>query len=108
MHIGIRGPLYDRTDLADTERLGFTTISCVEIEELGVAGTVVRMRERLGRQSVYISIDIDVRGIAGLQVVSADIVEVSPAYDHAEITGIAAAHVAYELLSVMAPPHGGE
>lgn len=134
MHIGIRGPLYDRTDLADTERLGFTTISCVEIEDLGVAGTVVRMRERLGRQPVYISIDIDVldpahapatgtpeaggmtsrellgviRGIAGLQVVSADIVEVSPAYDHAEITGIAAAHVAYELLSVMAPPHGGE
>ena len=33
----------------------------------------------------------------------ADIVEVAPAYDHAEITGIAASHVAYELLSVMAP-----
>jgi agmatinase len=28
-------------------------------------------------------------------------VEVSPAYDHAELTGIAAAHVGYELLSVM-------
>jgi agmatinase len=79
---------------------------------------------------VYVSIDIDVldpahapatgtpeaggmtsrellgvvRGLAGLAVVSADIVEVAPAYDHAEITGIAAAHVAYELLSVMAPP----
>jgi agmatinase len=34
-------------------------------------------------------------------VVGADIVEVAPAYDHAEITGIAAAHVAFELLSVM-------
>ena len=42
------------------------------------------------------------RGLAGAHVVSADIVEVAPAYDHAEITGIAAAHVAYELLSVMA------
>lgn len=42
------------------------------------------------------------RGLAGLHVVSADVVEVSPAYDHAEITGIAAAHVGYELLSVMA------
>jgi agmatinase len=134
MHIGIRGPLYDRGDLADSERLGFTAISCVEIEELGVAGTVARMRGRLGRGPVYVSIDIDVldpahapatgtpeaggmtsrellgviRGIAGLEVVSADIVEVSPPFDHAEITGIAAAHVAYELLSVMAPTHGGE
>ena len=42
------------------------------------------------------------RGLTGAQVVSGDIVEVSPAYDHAEITGIAAAHVGYELLSVMA------
>jgi agmatinase len=135
IHIGIRGPLYDRVDLADTERLGFSTIHCVEIEDLGIAGTVARMRERLGEAPVYVSIDIDVldpahapatgtpeaggmtsrellgviRGLAGLQVVSADIVEVAPAYDHAEITGIAASHVAYELLSVMAPPpHRGE
>ena len=42
------------------------------------------------------------RGLSGLNVVGADIVEVAPAYDHAQITGIAAAHVAYELLSVMA------
>ncbi len=129
MHIGIRGPLYDRVDLADTEQLGFQTIHCVQIETLGVAGTVARMRERLGSGPVYVSIDIDVldpahapatgtpeaggmtsrellgvlRGLSGLKVVSADIVEVAPAYDHAEITGIAAAHVAYELLSVMAP-----
>ena len=41
-------------------------------------------------------------GLRGLRIVSADIVEVAPAYDHAEITAIAAAHVGYELLSVMA------
>ena len=78
---------------------------------------------------VYVSVDIDVldpafapgtgtpeaggmtsrellgvlRGFAGLNLVGADLVEVAPAYDHAEITGIAAAHVAYELLSAMAP-----
>jgi agmatinase len=130
MHIGIRGPLYDRVDLADTARLGFETIHCADIEEIGVAATVTRMRDRLGSAPVYVSIDIDVldpahapatgtpeaggmtsrellgtiRGLAGLRVVSADIVEVSPAYDHAELTGIAAAHIAYELLSVMATP----
>ena len=42
------------------------------------------------------------RGLAGSNVVSADVVEVSPAYDHVEITSIAASHVAYELLSVLA------
>lgn len=42
------------------------------------------------------------RGLVGLNVVGADIVEVAPAYDHAEITGIAAARVGYELLSVLA------
>jgi len=129
LHIGIRGPLYGGSDLADTERLGFATVHCTALEELGVAGTVARMRERLGDAPVYVSVDIDVldpahapgtgtpeaggmtsrellgvlRGLAGLSVVSADIVEVSPPYDHAEITGIAAAHVGYELLSVMAP-----
>jgi agmatinase len=40
-------------------------------------------------------------------VVGADIVEVSPAYDHAEITGIAAANIGYELLSVLAPSGRG-
>ena len=42
------------------------------------------------------------RALVGVNLVGADIVEVAPAYDHAEITGIAAAHVAYELLSVLA------
>ena len=40
------------------------------------------------------------RGLSGLNIVGADIVEVSPPYDHAEITAIAAAHAAYELLSL--------
>ena len=129
LHIGIRGPLYNTQDLPDTADLGFETVHCVELETLGITGTVERMRTRLGDRPVYVSVDIDVldpahapgtgtpeaggmtsrellgvlRGLAGLQIVSADIVEVSPAYDHAEITGIAAAHVGYELLSVMAP-----
>jgi agmatinase len=128
LHVGIRGPLYAPTDLPETGDLGFQTLHCVELETLGVAGAVERMRARLGDRPVYVSVDIDVldpahapgtgtpeaggmtsrellgilRGLAGCTVVSADVVEVSPAYDHAEITGIAASHVAYELLSVLA------
>ena len=40
------------------------------------------------------------RGLAGLQLIGADVVEVAPAYDHAEITSLAAATVVYELISL--------
>jgi len=128
LHIGIRGPLYSATDLPESADLGFATISADQLERLGVDEVIGRMRDRLGDRPVYVSVDIDVldpahapgtgtpeaggltsrellailRGLAGAELVSADIVEVSPPYDHAELTGIAAAHVGYELLSVLA------
>ena len=46
--------------------------------------------------------DVLLRGLDGLQIAGADIVEVSPAYDHAEITALAAAQLAYELLALLA------
>jgi len=132
VHVGIRGPLYAETDLADSERLGYSTIPCTDYDRIGVDGVISAMRERLQEGPVYVSVDIDVldpaaapgtgtpeaggltsrellatlRGLAGLAIVGADIVEVAPAYDHAEVTGIAAAHVGYELISLMAPAGG--
>ena len=41
-----------------------------------------------------------VRGLDSVNLVGVDIVEVSPAYDHDEITAIAAANVTWEFLSV--------
>jgi agmatinase len=41
------------------------------------------------------------RGLVGKRLVGADVVEVSPAYDHAEMTTVAAAHVGFELLALM-------
>jgi agmatinase len=128
LHVGIRGPLYSARDLPESADLGFDTIHSAQFESLGISEVVTRVRERLGDRPIYVSVDIDVldpafapgtgtpeaggmtsrellavvRGLAGANVVSADIVEVAPAYDHAEITGIAAAHVGYELLSVLA------
>jgi len=37
-----------------------------------------------------------------MNLVGADVVEVAPAYDHAEITGVAASHVAYDLVTLLA------
>jgi agmatinase len=127
MHIGIRGPVYAASDLEEDAELGFRTVTAMEIERIGVEGTLSRIRERVGDAPLYISIDIDVldpahapgtgtpeaggltsrellgilRGLAGAPLVGADVVEVSPAYDHAEITAVAAAHVSYELLALM-------
>jgi agmatinase len=127
MHIGIRGPVYAASDLEEDAELGFRTVTAMEIERIGVEGTLSRIRERVGDAPLYISIDIDVldpahapgtgtpeaggltsrellgilRGLAGAPLVGADVVEVSPAYDHAEITAVAAAHVCYELLALM-------
>lgn len=129
LHVGIRGPLYEASDLRADAELGFQVVPSVELDALGVLGVVERIRARVGDRPVYVSVDVDVldpafapgtgtpeagglssrellailRSFASLRLVGADLVEVAPAYDHAQITGIAAAHVAYELISAMAP-----
>jgi agmatinase len=129
MHVGIRGPLYSRDDLRDDARLGFAIISSAELEAEGLQSAIQRMLTRLGDRPVYISVDIDVldpahapgtgtpeaggmtsrellamlRALRSVNIVGADIVEVAPAYDHAQITAVAASHAAYEIISAMTP-----
>ncbi len=129
MHVGIRGPLYSREDLTDDQVLGFQVIGSHDMDDLGWRGAVDQIKARVGDRPTYVSLDIDVldpsfapgtgtpeaggltsrellnilRAFGELNLVGADIVEVAPAYDHAEITGVAAAHAAYELISAMAP-----
>ena len=43
-----------------------------------------------------------IRGLSGLNLISADVVEVSPAYDQAEVTSLAAATIVYELTNLFA------
>jgi len=128
VHVGIRGPLFSDADLDQDSGLGFSVISAPEADDLGVAGMVQRIADRVGDRAAYVSVDIDVldpahapgtgtpeaggltsrellgvlRSFARLNLIGADIVEVAPSYDHAQITGIAAAHVGYELLSALA------
>jgi agmatinase len=128
LHVGIRGPLYAGSDLADDAALGYAVISTARISAEGVAAAVDRIRERVGDRPLYVSVDIDVldpahapgtgtpepgglttrelqellRGLDGLPIAGADIVEVAPAYDHAELTALAAGQVAYELLALLA------
>jgi len=49
-----------------------------------------------------------IRGLEPLHLIGMDVVEVAPAYDHAEITAIAAASVAYDWLAVLAKQKGAK
>ncbi|HEY1650633.1 MAG TPA: agmatinase [Acidimicrobiales bacterium] len=128
VHVGLRGPLYSGTDLVEDAGMGFAQITTDDVAERGAAAVTAQLIERVGDVPLYVSVDIDVldpahapgtgtpeaggltsrellsmvRGLAPARIVGGDVVEVSPAYDHAEITAVAAAHVLYELLTVMA------
>ena len=128
MHVGIRGPLYSRDDLKNDKELGFKVIHCDEFQSEGIEHVVKRIRDRVGDNPMYLSIDIDVldpahapgtgtpeiagmstrelvgvlRGLAGLNIISADVVEVSPAYDHAELTSLSAATTVFEITNLFA------
>ena len=130
VHVGLRGPLYSGTDLSDDSSMGFAQITTDDVAVHGVAEVVRRVLTRVGDAPVYVSVDIDVldpahapgtgtpeaggltsrellalvRGLQSAAVVGGDVVEVSPAYDHAEITAVVAAHVLYDLLTIMASP----
>lgn len=134
IHVGIRGPLYSRDDLLKDAALGFKVVHCDELQTHGVEHVIKRIRQRVGDQPLYLSIDIDVldpahapgtgtpeiagmssrellsiiRGLQGLNLIAADIVEVAPAYDHAEITAIAAATIAFEMINLIACKRNGD
>lgn len=127
-HVGTRGPLYSQADLDDDARFGFGIITSADIMHKGVNEIIAMLRERIANRPLYISLDIDVldpahapgtgtpeaggltsrelleilRGLRGLNLIGADVVEVLPSYDHAELTGIAASHACYDLLTLMA------
>ena len=127
IHIGIRGPIYDRADLDDDAAMGFRIIRAGDLDVMGIDAAVDVIRRRVGDVPVYLSVDIDVldpafapgtgtpesggltarellrmlRRLTGLNLVGADVVEVAPAYDHAEITSIAAATVVFDMVSLM-------
>jgi agmatinase len=126
---GMRGPLYERADLAAAEELGFELIRCQELRSLEPGEYGRRVGERVREGPVFLSFDIDaidpafapgtgtpevagllphetlalLRSLAGLDFVGFDVVEVSPPYDDpAGSTSLVAASVAYELLALKA------
>ncbi|KAI0036812.1 Arginase/deacetylase [Vararia minispora EC-137] len=133
IHGGIRQKFNGAPTIENDEAVGFKIVSADDIDDIGIKEVVRRIRGRIGDAPVYFSLDIDVvdpgmapatgtpevggwtvrevrriiRGLSGLNFVGADVVEVAPAYDHADITNIAAADIAQDFMAMMlaaAPP----
>lgn len=107
---------------------GLTTITADWVRNNGAQATARRIKQVVGHSASYISFDIDcldpafapgtgtpvigglgsgeareiLRGLAGINLKGMDLVEVSPAYDHAEITALAGATLALDLLCIYA------
>lgn len=128
VQIGIRGPLYGADDFDFHREHGLEAIRVEAVKEEGTAWVVARL-QRLQGGPVYCSFDIDavdpayapatgtpevggltsfealslVRGLRGLDLVGADVVEVSPPFDGpGQITSLLAANLLFELLSLLA------
>ncbi len=124
---GMRGSVYGPEDLRAAEELGFTVIASEELRALGAEPYARLVKATVGDRPVFLSFDVDfldpafapgtgtpevggfstaealalVRSLKGINLVGADVVEVSPPYDGpGQQTALAAANIAYELLAL--------
>jgi agmatinase len=129
IQVGIRSPV--QREVWDwTVGQGVTILTAQDVHELGPAAVAERIRDVAGAAGTYLSFDIDaldpafapgtgtpeigglaswqaqaiLRRLGGLRFLGMDVVEVSPAYDTAEITALAAASIVWEYLALVGAP----
>ena len=128
LQAGIRGPVSYPQEVEEARQLGAHVLDIDECFEMGIPHVIKSIRERIGSHPTYVSLDIDavdpayapgtgtpeiggftsyqilqlLRGLRGLNLVGFDLVEVSPPYDHSEITSILAANLVFEFLCLLA------
>lgn len=128
IQLGMRGPVYDEEDVQLSAQLGFLALSTTELLAYTPAEIGAIVRERVGDTKAFLSFDVDffdpafapgtgtpevggptsfqglayLRSCVGLNWVGADVVEVLPAHDQAQITAHLAAQVGYEFMSMVA------
>ena len=133
VQIGIRGSVYSNDDIQWTRELGVRVITIEEVEDLGIEGVLAEAHRVVGKLPTYLTFDIDsidpafapgtgtpefggllprevnrlLRGLKGINLVGADVVEVSPPFDPGGGTAFAAANVAFEILCLLAERRAG-
>lgn len=132
VQIGIRGGLYTPEDKEWGLAQGIRVIEIEEVFDLGVEGVVREARRVVGNGRVYVSFDVDaldpvyapgtgtpeiggmttaqaqgmIRGLRGLDLIGADVVEVAPPFDPSGNTALVAVTMMFELLCLLAECHG--
>ncbi len=128
VQIGLRGSVYDFEDRDFGAKHGVTMIGVEEATALGPEKVMQRAREIVGDGPTYVTFDIDcldpayapgtgtpevggftnreaiamLRELKGLDIVGADVVEVSPPFDASGYTALNGVTMMWELLCVMA------
>lgn len=128
IQIGIRGTMYDDEDITFGQREGVTIITVDELFERGIDDVMAEARTVVGSSPTYCSFDIDfidpayapgtgtpeiggptsyqaqraVRGLRGVNLIGADLVEVSPPFDPGGGTAWLGVSIMFELICVLA------
>ena len=128
IQIGLRGSMYDNDDFEYGEKMGVRLVRIEEAIEKGPEAIMAEARKIVGDGPTYVSFDIDMldpvyapgtgtpeiggfttreaqsllRGLRGLNIVGADVVEVSPPFDPSGLTAYAGVVMMFEILCSMA------
>ncbi|TWT13913.1 agmatinase [Reyranella sp. CPCC 100927] len=128
VQIGIRGSLYGNADMAWAYDQGIRVITIEEYFDLGVDKVIEEARRVVGDGATYVSFDVDgldpvfapgtgtpevggystheaqrmIRGLRGLDLVGADVVEVSPPFDPSGNTALVGVTMMWELMCLLA------
>ncbi|MGN0962327.1 MAG: agmatinase [Clostridia bacterium] len=128
IQIGIRENLYGEEDLENSRGLGYQVIKAVEFHHMTSEEIIAAIKDRVGSRKAFLTFDIDfldpscapgtgtpviggiqtsralevIRGLADLNIIGYDLVEVSPPYDPTDITSITAAGIICEFLGHIA------
>jgi len=107
--------------------MGLNVLGAPWVHDNGVDATIAEIKKTIGDAPVYVTFDIDcldpafapgtgtpvpgglttaqalkiIRNLGDLNIVGMDVVEVAPSYDQSEITAIAAAHIACDMLCLL-------
>ena len=126
--VGLRGSLDTQGDAELPAELGVHAITTARLLSDGAEAVANAVRDIVGPGSVWLTVDIDVvdpafapgtgtpeaggppswlvlallRGLVGLKMVGADVVELAPPYDSAQVTALLGATIAHEILALRA------
>jgi guanidinopropionase len=128
VQIGLRGAISDASNFDFARAAGIRLVFIEELMDRSIADVMAEAREIVGKKPLYVSFDIDVidpalapgtgtpeiggilpreaqqlvRHLRGLDVIGADLVEVSPPFDQSGSTALLGATLMFELLCVVA------